>query len=187
MVLVRPALQKECKLKKNMANKSGSKPIVNWMKRKKEVSYSDSTDAKGQNYKIKTKVVTAPASRTSKPMEKKVVKVTKTESRKDKNLGKRLGAMLGGAGLGMSASQNYEKKRSEKSLNNLNINPPKGLTQKQIDRNKADYKADISDRAKSAKNLLIGGIAAPLVGAAVDKMRGKTKKVVVSRTKTKNK
>lgn len=175
------------KTNKNMANKSGGKPIVNWFKRKKEVSYSDSTDAKGQNYKIKTKVVTAPASRTSKPMEKKVVKVTKTEPRTNKNLGKTLGAIAGGAGLGMSATQNYEKKRSERSLNNLNTNPPKGFTPKQVESNKAAYKQDISERAKSAKNLLIGGIAAPLVGAAIDKARGKNKKVVVSRTKTKTK
>lgn len=82
-----------------MANKSGGKPMVNWMKRKKEVSYSDSTDAKGQNYKIKTKVVTAPESRTSKPMEKKVVKVTT----KRKQGGNMAAGVLGGTAMALGS------------------------------------------------------------------------------------
>jgi len=165
--------------------KNDKKPMVNWFSRKKEVSYSDSTTADGKKIKVKEKVVTAPDSKMSKGFEKK--KVTAEVQRENKNVGKILGAIAGGASLGMSASQNYEKKRSERSLNNLNTNPPKVLSQKQIDKNKADYKADISDRAKSAKNLLVGSVAGPLVGMAVDKARGKTKQVVVSKTKTKKK
>ena len=79
--------------------KNDKKPIVNWLSRKKEVSYSDSTDAKGKNYKIKTKVVTAPESRTSKPMEKKVTKVTtKREG------GNMLPGVVAGLGLGIAGS-----------------------------------------------------------------------------------
>lgn len=170
-----------------MANKKNDKkPIVNWFGRKKEVSYSDSTNADGEKVKIKTKVVTAPDSKISKGFVKK--KVSAEQERMYPKLGTSYGAFFGSGLLGVSSSDSYEKKKSEKSLQKFNSNPPpKGYTPNQIEKNKSSLKQNISNLSKSSRNSLIAGIAAPLVGMAVDKARGKTKQVTVSKTKTKNK
>lgn len=164
--------------------KNDKKPIVNWFSRKKEVSYGDSTSADGKKVKIKTKVVTAPDSKMSKGFEKK--KVTAEVKRDNPKMGTIIGGMIGGGSLGASATQSYEKKRAEKSLQNLKTNPG-ARTQKQIDKLESETKSDIASKAKSAKNLLVSSVAGPLVGMAVDKARGKTKQVTVSKTKTKKK
>jgi hypothetical protein len=163
-----------------MANKKNDKkPIVNWFSRKKEVSYSDSTSADGKKLKIKTKVVTAPDSKMSKGFEKK--KVVETVKRKDPNLFKKIGGAASGIGLLVASGENFNKKQGQKKLNNMQNNPRFSQANKQglID--------DMKLRDKYVRGGLTTAVAAPIVGAAIDKARGKTKQVTISKTKTKKK
>jgi hypothetical protein len=159
--------------------KNDKKPIVNWFSRKKEVSYSDSTSADGKKLKIKTKVVTAPDSKMSKGFEKK--KVVETVKRKDPNLFKKIGAAASGIALSVASGENFNKQQGQKRLNNIQNNPRFSQATKQglID--------DMKLRDKYVRGGLTTVVAAPIVGAAIDKARGKTKQVTISKTKTKNK
>jgi hypothetical protein len=160
-----------------MPNKKDKKPLVNWFKREKETSYSDYTNKKGEKVSVKTKVVKAPESKVSKGFEK--TKVTESVKRKEPNLFKKVGGVVGGIGLAVAGGEKINKNNSEKRLNQIKNNPNFSESAKQ------GYRDDMKTRDKYIKGGLATAVAAPIIGAAIDKARGKSKKVSVKKTKVK--
>lgn len=160
-------------------DKSPKKPLVNWFKREKETSYSDYTNKKGEKVEVKKKVVKAPDSKLSKGFEK--TKVTESVKRKDPNLFKKIGGVSSGVGLLVASGENFNKKQSQKRLNEIQNDPRFSQA------NKQGYKDDMKLRDKHIKGALITAVAAPIVGAVIDKARGKKRKASIIKTKVKNK
>jgi hypothetical protein len=160
---------------KAKTNDKPKKPLVNWFKREKETSYSDYTNNKGEKVSVKTKVVKAPESKVSKGFEK--TKVTESVKRKDPNLFKKIGGVAGGIGLGVAGTENSNKNKAQKRLNQIQNDPR--FSQK----NKQGYRDDMKLRDEYIRGGLTTAVAAPLIGTAIDMARGKSK--VISKTKTK--